>query len=306
MSGEDSKSSGEFGEKIVLNLLKLIGWGNADRNPSIVCLNEEHERKSEKHGLDYVFSFESPLFNHRQEDVLISSKHNKESYPEYPTSIFKKYLYELAEAMDCFPGDPKYSESRISRTIKERKTSGVIFWISSKEDSERDLLNEIKSFRNTDKKVEYGPVYLVDNIRANFLFRAISYAKNLYGEYNFFYPPTGYNNTDPYVKSDYGSKLPVQCINTNILPIRVEINKSGPALLLFVNEKFSENSLRRIMGFTQRLTHSWVKVIILYYDYLELEHRNAVQTTKRLFEEKFIDTVDVRSFRDTISILGEE
>lgn len=109
------------------------------------------------------------------------------------------------------------------------------------------------------------------------------------------------------MSTNYGKKLPVQLINSNVLPLRVDPSESGPTLLMFVNENFNENSLKRIMGFTQRLTNSWAKqTVILYYDYLEIEHRNIVQTTKRLFEGNFIETVEVRSFKDTISILGEE
>ncbi|MEC0332010.1 hypothetical protein P4H42_20645 [Paenibacillus macerans] len=209
--------------------------------------------------------------------------------------------------MDCFPYDQKYSETRVGRRIQERKTSGIIFWLSSKEDIERDIIKEIKAFRNTDKKAEYGPIYLVDNNKANFLYRSINYAISKYGDYNFFYHPTGYNDVDPFVSTNYGKKLPVQLINSNVLPLRVDPSESGPTLLMFVNENFNENSLKRIMGFTQRLTNSWAKqTVILYYDYLEIEHRNIVQTTKRLFEGNFIETVEVRSFKDTISILGEE
>ncbi|TQR41765.1 GapS4a family protein [Paenibacillus popilliae] len=307
MSGEQSKSSGEFGEKIVSELLKLIGWGNADFNPSIDCILEEHKRKSKKHGLDFVFSFESSLINHAQEDVLISSKHNLEKYPEYPTSKFKEYLFELGEAMDCFRYDEKYSQTRVSKYISERQISGVIFWLSSKDDAKMDIVKEINQFRNSDKK-DFGPIYLVDNNRANFLYRAIKYTKSNFGEYKFYYHPTGYNDNDPYVSKNYGSILPVQLINTNILPIRVEPNEVGPTLLLFVNEDFNENSLRRIMGFSQRLTRSWAKkIVILYLDYLEVEHKNIVQTSKRLFEDTdFIQTVEVRSFRDTIPTLGEK
>lgn len=306
MSGELSKSSGEFGEKIVSELLKLIGWANADFNPTIDCINEDHQRKSKKHGLDFIFSLESPLINHVQDDVLISSKHNLEKYPDYPTSNFKKYLFELAEAMDCFPYDSIYSELRVNNHILERQVSGVIFWISSKDDIERDIIKEINQFKNSEK-IEFGPIYLVDNNRANFLYRSINYAKNKFGEYKFYYHPTGYNDNDPFVSKNFGNKLPVQLINTNILPVRVDPNGTGPTLLLFVNEQFNENSLKRIMGFTMRLTRSWAKqVIILFLDYLEIEHKNIVQSTKRLFEDnEFIQTIEVRSFRDAIPTLGE-
>jgi uncharacterized protein YrzB (UPF0473 family) len=306
MSGEKSKSSGEFGEKIVSELLKLIGWGSADANPTIDCFEETHERKSKKHGLDYVFSLESPLINHVQDDVLISVKHNLESYPDYPTSKFKEHLKDLSQAMDCFPYDSHYSEIRVNNHILENNVSGVLFWLSSKDDMERDIIKEVHQFRNTDK-IEYGPIYLVDNKRANFLFKAVIYTKSKYNGYKFIYHSTGYNDNDPFVSKSFGDKLPVQLINTNILPLRVDPTNEGPTLLLFVNESFNEISLKRVMGFTQRLTRNWAKeIILLFPDYLEIEDKNTVQSVKRLFEDnEFIKTIKVKSFIENIPTLGE-
>ncbi|MFK4390437.1 hypothetical protein CN563_02770 [Bacillus sp. AFS026049] len=307
MSGEKSKSSGEFGEKIVTELLRLIGWGNADFNPTIDCIDEEHKRKSKKHGLDFVFSLESSLINHIQDDVLISVKHNLDRYPNSPTSKFKEYLKDLSQAMECFPYDTIYSEKQISNHILENQVSGVLFWISSKDDMEKDIVKEVNLFRNTEK-INYGPIYLVDNKRANFLYKTINYSKKKFGGYKFFYHTTGYNDNDPYVKKDFGDKLPVQLINTNILPIRVDPTNDGPTLLLFINESFNEKSLKRVMGFSQRLTHSWAKnIIILFPDYLEVEHKNVVQSVKRLFDNgDFIQTIKVQSFIENIPSLGEE
>lgn len=307
MSGEKSKSSGEFGEKMTSELLKLIGWGNTDNNPTIDCLDEEHGRKSKKHGLDFIFSYESPLINHVQDDVLISAKHNIEAYPKSPASKFKEYLKELAQAMDCFPYDPEYSEKRVSNHIRETNVSGVIFWLSSKDDPEKDILKEVYQFRNTDK-IDYGPIYLIDNKKANFLFKTINYTKNKYDNYKFIYHSTGFSDNDPFVKKNAGAILPVQLINTNILPIRVDPEKDGPTLLLFVNEPFNEMSLKRLMGFTQRITLGWAQhVILLFPDYLELEHKNVVKSVKRLFQDNdFGETVKVQSFIENITTLGED
>jgi hypothetical protein len=307
MSGEKSKSSGEFGEKMTSELLKLIGWGNADNNPTIDCLDEEHDRKSKKHGLDFIFSYESPLINHVQDDVLISAKHNIEAYPKSPASKFKEFLKDLAEAMECFPYDSVYSEKRISNHILENHVSGVIFWLSSKDDPEKDIVKEVSHIKNTDK-IDYGPIYLVDNKKANFLFKTINFAKSKYNDYKFIYHPTGFNDNDPFVKRNAGNILPVQLINSNILPIRVDPEKEGPTLLLFVNEPFSEISLKRIMGFTQRITQGWAKqVILLFPDYLELDHKNDVKSVKRLFgDDDFGNTVKVQSFIENITTLGED
>ncbi|MFZ3591712.1 hypothetical protein ACOI1C_21465, partial [Bacillus sp. DJP31] len=196
---------------------------------------------------------------------------------------------------------------RVNSHILERKTYGVIFWLSSKDDMERDIVKEVYNFKNTEG-LNFGPIYLVDNKRANFLIKSIKYTIANYGDVNFFYHPSGYNENSPYEIRNYGDKLPVQLINSSILPIRVEKMDSGPKLLLFVNESFSDNSFRRIIGLTSRITKGWTKqVVILFPDYLELEHKNIVQQVKRQFDhEDFVVTVTVRSFNGNITTLGEE
>lgn len=304
MSGEKSKKSGEYGENIVDKILKLIGWENSDNGVTIQCFEEDHNRKSQTHGIDYIFSLESPLMSNVQEDVLISVKHHLDKYPSGIVGKFKSHLTDLAQAMDCFPDDEHYSMQKVSENILERHVSGVIFWIASKDELEKDIVKEITQFRNLDKP-EYGPIYLVDNKRANFLYNSISYSKKYYGTYKFYYHSTGYNNNDPFIKNDIGSKLPVQLINTSILPIRVD-PQEGPTLLLFINEPFNSDSLKRVMGFAHRLTGTWAKnIVILYPDYIEFDHKNDVQSVKRLFQsEEFIHTVSIKSFIENVSTLG--
>lgn len=306
MAGEKSKSSGEYGERIVRNLLKLIGWENADLNPTIECFEETHNRKSASHGLDFIYSLESPLINHVQDDVLISVKHHMDKYPGSLSSKFKGHLKDLAQAMECFPNDSEYGDKKVSNHILENQISGVLFWLASKDDMNRDLVKELNQVRNTD--IESGPIYLVDNKRATFLQTTLNYVLKKFGTYKFFYHPTGFNDNDPFVKKNSGSKLPVQLINTNILPIRVDPQESGPTLLLFVNESFKEEALKRVLGFTQRLTQSWAKqIIILFPDYLELDHINLVNSAKRFFEdEEFTQTIKVQSYNENIPTLGVE
>lgn len=75
--GEKAKSSGEYGEKIVKNLLELFGWKNCNSGVTVPCVYQEtHKKKgsekSEKHGIDYVFQYKSPLRDATKHDVLIS------------------------------------------------------------------------------------------------------------------------------------------------------------------------------------------------------------------------------------------
>lgn len=306
MAGEKSKSSGEYGERIVSNFYKLIGWNSVEENVTIDCVNDKHKRKSYTHGIDGYYGYKSELLkSHTQEDILISVKHTTNKYPSNPTSKLKLYLKDLSEGMHCFPLDENYVSRKISG-IQERKTSGVIFWISKTEEDNRDIIKDIWNFNNTDK-IDYGPIYLVDNNKLNFLFKSINYAKHNFDDYNFEYHFTGFNHTNPAESRSYGKVLPVQLITTNILPIRAK--KEGQEFLsIFINEAFTEESLKKTMGFAKMLANSWpAKTVILYPDYNHLDFSNVTEKVKTIFNDnEFIKTVEVRSFKDDIASLGRE
>lgn len=64
--GEKAKSSGEYGEKIVKNLLEIFGWKDCISGVTVPCVHQDTHKKqnadkSEKHGIDYVFKYKSPL-----------------------------------------------------------------------------------------------------------------------------------------------------------------------------------------------------------------------------------------------------
>lgn len=303
MSGEKSKSSGEFGETIVTEFLKLIGWSSATPNPTITCWEpDKHKRPRKKHGVDFIHNFESPLMNDTQEDIIISVKHTVNDYPKNPTNDFKKYILDLSRAIECYPSDSQYGKYRVNNYIKEHQRAGILFWISSDKNAEnRDITAEITNFRISELDA-YGPIYLVDNKKIDFLIKSIKYAKRKYDDIKFNYHHTGYNLGSNSI--DSGNILPVQFITTNILPLRAE----GNILLLFLNEPFSENSLKRSMGFAKAITSTWPKsIVILYPNYFELEDREVVQSVKRLFnEEAFISIVKVRSFIEDMKSFGEE
>ena len=64
--GEKAKSSGEYGEQIVKNILDMMGWNNANSGVTVPCVHKEkHKREnskeSQKHGIDYVYTYKSQL-----------------------------------------------------------------------------------------------------------------------------------------------------------------------------------------------------------------------------------------------------
>ncbi|MBU5362746.1 hypothetical protein KQI58_16890 [Enterococcus raffinosus] len=305
MSGEKSKSSGDYGERIVINFLNLIGWESAEKNITIDCVEEEHESKSSTHGVDGYFRYRSNLFSSSvQEDILFSTKHTVNEYPK--SSIkFKEHLYEIAKWMDCFPLDKNYGAKKMNH-ILERKLSGVLFWLAKDEKDSKSITKEIYNFRNTNQ-YDFGPIYLVDNEKLFFITKVINYAKYHFDDYNFEYHFTGYNNTDPTGMKSCGKIFPVQLLTTNMLPIRV--TKEGkPSLAVFLNENYSAESLKKVLGFAKVLGNDWPqKTYILYPEYNELDNGNDTSSIKGLFEtDDFIKNVEVLSFNEGISSLGRK
>lgn len=300
--GEKAKSSGEFGEKIATKLLDVIGWNSAQKNLSINCLGGEDHQKT-KHGIDCYFSYESPLKDNTFEEVVISVKHNEGGYPQYPKTKFKEYLKDIAHTIECFNYDCDY------RNVNTENITGVIFWFSNDESEKSEGITEkLWNFRH-DQDINYGPIYLVDNKKATFLVNAIAYAKSRYSNesVSFVYPSTGYNDSDLYTKIHSGKILPVQYINSSVLPMRIDGDK-GNTLLLFSNEEFSESGLKRLMGLATYLTATWAnKTIILFPDYNELKHNNIVAKVSRPFRnQEYFSNFTVKSFLRDLQSLGEE
>ncbi|SHF07510.1 hypothetical protein SAMN05444392_10766 [Seinonella peptonophila] len=319
MAGEDSKNSGEFGEKIVEGLLELIGWSSFQKGLGIDCFDGDLHKigKSPKtrHGIDFYYSYDCPLVDYRREDIVISVKHTTKPYPlKNPTTKFKEYLKDLAHAIECFEQDIEYKSSlNTSNYIKDVNTTGVLFWLSSNKDEKYgSVIEKITNFR-PNSNLSFNSIYLVDNKRATFLLNTINYARNYArNKYNtdevkFVYPSTGYNSS-PLNKVSSGDILPVQYINSTILPVRVDVENQVSILLLFINDCFSEQSLKRLVGLSHNLTEGWAsEKTILYPDYSYIKHNHTVSKVKQQYrDQKFIKDVYVSSYLEDIGLLGAD
>src|ERR1043165_2286221 len=84
--GEWSKKVGEFGEDIAGEFLHTIGWGAAQKGVELSCTRPEvHKRGSAErrtHGIDYLVSYPSPLFDAVGHNLVVSVKHSAEPYPD--------------------------------------------------------------------------------------------------------------------------------------------------------------------------------------------------------------------------------
>jgi hypothetical protein len=316
MPGESSKSSGEYGEKIASELLKLIGWENMLHGKDITCVkNEVHKGASGKprqqHGVDFIVKYACPLVSRSESNILISVKHRKE-YPETPKgkiTEFKSFLKDIAEATECYPSHDIYME-RIKGTRKI-EISNVIMWFSSLEGTENDgVINDIQNFRNSDN-VNYKTVYLVDNKKANFLYSSIKYVQSRNTDFSFYYPDTGFN-MDTTERSHQGRILPVQYINSPILLFKV-VESSGKCLIMVTEDKFNIDYFERLLQLARLLTENWAtKIIISFSDYNNYINEEEVEKCKLKIKDAdfsqqiFVEKFSYLDFRNLGGIYNED
>lgn len=296
---EKSKKRGEFGEEIVENLLKFIGWEHLLKGRDFNCVHPMAHTTSTGsrtvHGIDFIYHYECPFFNDKQEFVLVSSKFN-DKYPLNPGPRFKSHLRDLAQALECF----KKSSLKHDLSIlgKNKSYTGVIFWLDNgKEIEYDDMVDKLGDFR-VDNDLEFDSIYLVDNKRSDFLYNTITFAQNKFeGVIEFVIPNIGHNSIIPTRKTS-SSILPVQYINSSILPFKVIQKDSTEILVLNIIDEFAEDSLRRLVSLAQQLTEGWGnKVYILFPRFNEDLHGEAVEKIKLEFKDQhFIRKIEVETF----------
>ena len=310
--GEAAKTIGEFGEETVSNFLKLIGWGDTPRNISIDCLkNQKHVIDSDyrkTHGIDFFFSYLSPLADSTLKNIHISSKYTTNSYPNSPSTSFHKFVTELSWTIDCFRYSPKKGELNSSiKGYTHTDDEGVLFWLTNNEDSGDDLNQKLRT-SNISFDSPMKTLYLIDNRRINFIITSIKYVELNYKDYtiNFYYPNTG-KNIIPTNSKDYGKILPVEYLNSNVLPIRVEDKEGKSGLVLFSIESFSKGDLARFVGLAKDLTKSWSGFVnICFPDYDRLTHEADVRQIKSDFINSFSTAnLTITSYSSSFKLIND-
>jgi hypothetical protein len=147
----------------------------------------------------------------------------------------------------------------------------------------------------------------MDNKRVVFILEVMKFVKTKSEkfDYFFYYPNTG-QNINPVNRENTGKSLPVEYLNSTILPIRL-VNKYNPkelCLLLATLDNFEEADLLRLIGLAKDITTDWVgQIIIAFPDYDEPNHSQIVALTKQKFQaNEFTKSVSVINFLNPISV----
>jgi hypothetical protein len=292
--GELSKRIGEHGENLVENYFRLIGWADAQKKFDIRCVKPEKHASSgsrgrQTHGVDFLFSYSSPLTDGVLNNLVISVKFSNDEYPSNPSTMFREHFKELAETVECFKkSSDRQSLQSGKQGIRKVQDIGVLFWLSNSDNTYNDLITKVSSAYIPDDYA-FDAIYIVDNSRMAFVYDAIQFAKREYpnDEIDYFYFETG-RNINPIARHHTGSILPVEYVNTSVLPLRIALKGTeSKVLMLFSIDPFNEANLKRLIGMTKNLSGGWAqKIALCFSDYKPIEHENIVQRAKMSFEDQ--------------------
>lgn len=305
MSGEPSKRSGELGEALAKELLRLIGWSPSLSTIKIPCaFQEKHGRTS--HGDDRLFIYNNPFLEGITDVVHVSVKHQIGGYAKGAQGVrtkLKEHLTELNEIVSCAKHSPDVKQAITSHRGKPRKNHrGLLVWVHSDRDTlERDIRQDLGDIQLA--KEHATPVVLVDSGRASFIFHAIHHYESLgLGNYSFYYPRLGNSISADHER--FGKYLPLELIASDVMPIRGD-RDGKPLLYMYVREKFSADSLKKAYALAHDFGDAWVDDISIgFEDYNESIHSQARDQAFFTFEHP-AKNISVFSFKVSLLSLLE-
>jgi hypothetical protein len=192
----------------------------------------------------------------------------------------------------------------VSANINHKQYNGVIIWLSrGKDDLNKSVYQEIINFRNSEG-LEYGPIYLVDNHQASFLYSMIMDLQGKYKKnYNFVYQTTG-NNIQSIHRVCQGPILPIEMITSPLQIIRSS-EQGDDSLNVYLNEPYSDDNFTRLIDLSRNITETWAKKIVINFsDFDHYKNDNSVNMVKQKFADKelinkiSIGTFTLKSFRE--------
>lgn len=284
--GESSKTSGENGEKITKEILRLIGWSNPLTGVSVDCHIKSHEKKT--HGNDFIYIYDNPLHDARTDVVYISSKNEKNGYANGEQGIrttLKQHLNELDTIISCSKLNSNVNDAiREFGGRKQKKHIGLLFWLNGNKDQ---LDRDIKPYLTTVQlNLESGsPIYLVDMARATFIKESIDHFQaTKHGPHSFYYPKLG--SVIASADERYGSLLPIELLASDLIPIRFILNEK-PSLCLYAKQKFSAESLNKLCSLAFDFADAWVgNIFIGLEDYHPAENKTEKDQVLMSFRER--------------------
>ncbi len=274
-----------FNQRIAKKILELIGWNQFGENQKVEVFNE-HTSETDVHQVEFVGNFESKLKEDTGDFIMVSSIHDLK-YPDSSKAEIVKYINDTEIVFN----DLKQNNSVPLKMYQNTEYFSLFFWLTTdpSEVSTNFIHHAKDNYRRNLLKEDIN-YFLLDNNKANFLISSIATAKNYRDNVpvKFLYPITE-GNQSPHRIGERGLKLPVQYINSSVIPITKE-DKAKISFLLFCSDTFSTESLKKLIWLTIRLTSGFGNEYLLYFpNYDEAIHSNDAKEVIRSFNEELLD-----------------
>ncbi len=305
--GENSKKIGEYGEDYAEKFFNAVGWNSLSKGVELKCGNESHRNKkgnpSRTHGIDFLYTYISPLVDGQLNNVIISVK--DQDYPNNPNQKFREFMKEIIAMVECYDCSEQKQKTLSNYQCNSINDVGVLFWIEKTANSCTDLIKSVSSVRLDN--IRDNTIYIIDSRRATFILEVMRFIKTKNDfQYSFYYPLTG-RNLNPQNRSNIGTFLPVEYLNSSIIPIKLEKkdNSKETSLFLATIDHFEADEFMRLMGLAKDISTNLVgEVIIAFPDYDQLQHGNVVNELKQGFQDaEFTKTVSVINYINPINAL---
>ena len=298
--GEYSKRIGEVGEAVVADFLSLIGWKSPMQNDDIESVDTEFRKRT--NGIDGYYHYLNPMVSNTIDNVLYSVKYSKDPYPlSKIAGQFKERYFELAKALESFQkSELKQQTISMHEEIENNFDRGILFWLNNSGNGENDLISRLSRVE-VNTGVNHDGIFLVDNKRIEFIYDSMCYALLKYRDYEveFLYFSNGLNNDERNARN--GKVMPVQYINSSVLPLRVS-KGNETIVLLFAIDYFSKDDLMKYMGIAKNIgCNCQGSTIICFPDYVETEHFPTVNIVKQIYNDpSFTEYLTIANYNNPI------
>ena len=128
----------------------------------------------------------------------------------------------FSNSKKCFISDSQYAQliGQVEESVCKHNL--ILFLLAHSEEDRFDLVSKLGNIID-ELNFDFDKLYLIDNGQLDFLYHSHNFVNNKFPEGNieYFYPETGLNTQSSEGRRYAGKVLPVEFINSRIIPFRV-------------------------------------------------------------------------------------
>jgi hypothetical protein len=188
-------------------------------------------------------------------------------------------------------------EKYLVSTTRRRRFFGLLVFLSSSEDEQtKDLIHEQYEDIVTPRN-DFEAIYILDNYKASFLVSAYRTAKQYRpdAKLKYLFHHTG-SNQDPEQLYLTDTLLPIELMNSSLIPIVLE-SAEKTSVLIFCNNKFEAETLKRLIWLSHKLSGLANEIVIYLPDFDITRNETTEKTIKQSFKDyDVLNKITVRRY----------